>query len=161
MEGAGGIVGRQGRTSPLAASAQGNQPHLPQEPQLQEETHNKHARKIWVEIPFRISALEPFQAQLVLKASVIRQQQHDGKVQLFPFPWLNHKAELWLFPGSVPSAPLCQRDRAQVFSLALALLKRSQKVVFPTQAGLMTYTTPERLMASNVRTRKFNVISAG
>lgn len=37
------------------------------------------------DLPFRVSVLEPLQAQLVLKASVIRQQQHDGKVQLFPF----------------------------------------------------------------------------
>lgn len=48
MEGAGGIVWRQGRISPLAATVQENQPW---EPQLLGEIHNKCARKIWVRSP--------------------------------------------------------------------------------------------------------------
>lgn len=71
MEGAGGIVGGQGRTPPLATTAQGNQPNLLREPQLTQQTRQKD---MGGDLPFRVSILEPLQAQLVLKECVIRQQ---------------------------------------------------------------------------------------
>lgn len=40
----------QGRDSPFGTIAQGNQPKLPLEPQLQAETHNQRAGHIWAEI---------------------------------------------------------------------------------------------------------------
>ena len=52
----------QGRRSPLGTTAQGNQPTLPQKPQLQGEIHNQRTRKIWAEISrfgFPLSGASP------------------------------------------------------------------------------------------------------